>query len=212
MNHEQAHFQAHERAIENLTAERYLLDELSEAECDAFEEHYFDCVVCAETVRAGVTMFASGQKLVDEPVVVPFPKPRPWSALWSQAAAAGFALAFAANILMSFQPSIEPVRLVNISTDARGPNETVYHLSKGEQLALSVDVPPGFPYSNYQIGVRTAKGKTIDTVTISAETAKNPKLLLLRKLPAGSYVLVIEGVRADGNRVPVTSSRFIVQR
>jgi hypothetical protein len=210
MNHEEAHIQTHERAIENLTAERYLLDDLSDVERDAFEEHYFDCVVCADTVRAGATMFVNGHELVKKPV--PVPKPGRRAARLSQAAAAVMAFALSANVYMSQQPSMEPVRLFHISTDVRGPSETVYQLEKDQQFELSVDVPPGFPFRTYEIGVRTAKGKTIDTMTISAETAKNTQLLLLRKLPAGSYELVIEGVREDGNRAPVTRSGFTVQR
>ena len=35
-----------------LAAERYLLHEMPEAERDAFEEHYFDCAVCANEVQS----------------------------------------------------------------------------------------------------------------------------------------------------------------
>jgi hypothetical protein len=221
MNHQQSEMEAHEQAMED-TAARYFLDELSEAERDVFEEHFFDCSVCAATVRAGETLFAAGREAVAKdrekpelPNVVPItsdPRGRRMAPWWSQAAAAVMAFAFAGNVYLTHQPTMEAVRLVNISTDARGPSQTVYRLSHGEELELSVDVPPGFPCPTYEIGVRTAKGKTIDSMTISAETAKNTQFLLLRKLPAGSYVLVIEGVRADGNRVPVTSNGFTVQR
>jgi anti-sigma factor RsiW len=46
----------HEQAVEKHAAERYLLDEMPELERFAFEEHLFDCAICAEDVRAGAIM------------------------------------------------------------------------------------------------------------------------------------------------------------
>ena len=47
---------SHDTAVATMAAERYLLDELTEAERDTFEEHYFTCPECAEEVRAGEAM------------------------------------------------------------------------------------------------------------------------------------------------------------
>ena len=41
----------HQDCIESLTAEGYILGELSAVERDHFEEHYFECPECAEAVR-----------------------------------------------------------------------------------------------------------------------------------------------------------------
>src|SRR2546423_14363158 len=49
----------HEEATGAQATERYLLGELSDQERDAFEEHYFDCALCADDVRSG-TAFVSG--------------------------------------------------------------------------------------------------------------------------------------------------------
>lgn len=43
----------HQQAIDTMAAERYLLDEMTEVEKDAFEGHFFDCGDCAEEVRRG---------------------------------------------------------------------------------------------------------------------------------------------------------------
>jgi len=43
----------HQQALETMAAERYLLDEMTEVEKHAFEEHFFDCGDCAEEVRLG---------------------------------------------------------------------------------------------------------------------------------------------------------------
>src|SRR4051812_38772594 len=41
----------HEEWVESFTAEKYILNELTTAQRDKFEEHYFDCPECAESVR-----------------------------------------------------------------------------------------------------------------------------------------------------------------
>jgi anti-sigma factor RsiW len=46
----------HQQAVEKQSVERYLLDEMPEIERFAFEEHLFDCDICAEDVRAGAVM------------------------------------------------------------------------------------------------------------------------------------------------------------
>ncbi|MGH9370534.1 MAG: zf-HC2 domain-containing protein, partial [Vicinamibacterales bacterium] len=43
----------HDQAVETLAAERYLLDEMSEIERFRFEEHFFECEECAETMQLG---------------------------------------------------------------------------------------------------------------------------------------------------------------
>ena len=43
----------HQQALDTMAAERYLLDEMTEIEKHAFEEHFFDCADCAHEVRLG---------------------------------------------------------------------------------------------------------------------------------------------------------------
>ena len=44
----------HSEALQQMAAERYLLDELKPEEREAFEEHFFECPDCALDLRAGV--------------------------------------------------------------------------------------------------------------------------------------------------------------
>jgi len=46
----------HEQAVATMACERYLLDELSELERQAFEDHFFTCADCADAVRVGELM------------------------------------------------------------------------------------------------------------------------------------------------------------
>lgn len=51
----------HETAIKLKATERYFLGELTGADRDGFEEHFFTCAECAEDVRA-MTVFAANAK------------------------------------------------------------------------------------------------------------------------------------------------------
>jgi len=46
----------HLQAVNTLAAERYLLEEMTDAERDEFEGHFFSCKDCAEDLRAGAVM------------------------------------------------------------------------------------------------------------------------------------------------------------
>ena len=59
----------HQQAVDTLASERYLLDEMSELERHAFEDHYFSCGECAEDVRAGAVMREGVQASTADPRV-----------------------------------------------------------------------------------------------------------------------------------------------
>jgi hypothetical protein len=46
----------HEEAVSSLAAERYLLNEMTERDRQTFEEHFFDCEVCADEMRSAAAM------------------------------------------------------------------------------------------------------------------------------------------------------------
>jgi hypothetical protein len=46
----------HVEAVKTLAIERYLLEEMTQEERDAFEEHYFSCAECGEDARLAATM------------------------------------------------------------------------------------------------------------------------------------------------------------
>lgn len=58
----------HNYAIENHTAERYLLQDLDEQERDAYEEHFFSCSACAEEVRTASEFLESAKQVVQDEV------------------------------------------------------------------------------------------------------------------------------------------------
>jgi anti-sigma factor RsiW len=51
----------HTEAVSTLASERYLLEEMADAEREAFEAHYFECQECADDVRTGAVMREGAQ-------------------------------------------------------------------------------------------------------------------------------------------------------
>jgi hypothetical protein len=54
----------HREAQEGKFTERYLLGELTSAERDQFEEHYFDCAACADDVEAGAAFIDNARAVL----------------------------------------------------------------------------------------------------------------------------------------------------
>ncbi len=56
----------HQQAIQNLAVESYLLDQMTPRERDAFEEHYFECSLCAEDIRAASKFLEDARDILNE--------------------------------------------------------------------------------------------------------------------------------------------------
>ena len=54
------------KAVEEHQAERYLLREMSAAETEAFEQHFFGCVECALAVEEGDSLIANTRAVITE--------------------------------------------------------------------------------------------------------------------------------------------------
>jgi hypothetical protein len=54
----------HQQAVQNLAVESYLLGHMSPSERDAFEEHFFECSVCGEDVRAAAKFMEDARKIL----------------------------------------------------------------------------------------------------------------------------------------------------
>src|ERR1017187_5200767 len=70
----------HDEAIRSHAAERYAAHELSPAEQDAFEGHFFDCEECADEVRFELTFTANVRAVSREQRAERHPAPEPPSA------------------------------------------------------------------------------------------------------------------------------------
>jgi hypothetical protein len=208
----------HTDAVRTLAVERYLLDEMSEIERFAFEDHYFDCVECAddlrtaaklrEAVKAGMLNGRAPAKVVAlagrrersgwRPSIV-----LPW------AAAATLALAVTYQSLAPDRGALQVQALtpVTIRPDSRGalPIVRVPAGADAVTLALEVAAPSG---SDLMYELRTASGTTIAEGRSTAPDAGAPLLLLLPSwtlTPSTQYSLA---VRAAADSQLIGEYRF----
>lgn len=204
----------HSEAQQSHAAERYILNEMTAGERDGFEEHFFDCRLCAKDVTDGAKLVAAGRRvaLSSQPVV---PISRRWTA-WLPAAAAAVLVIIAAAIGVprGSSPSLDLIHhTITIEAGtSRATAEPPQVIARGQKTILSVDVPPDPPFPRYEIHLRDAKGRdVVDAQPVTADEAKDPIQLLSDSLPAGSFILTIEGVREDGNRTEIVTREITVR-
>jgi hypothetical protein len=200
----------HADAVRTLATERYLLDEMSEIERFAFEEHFFDCVECADDVRTGSVMRTAVRAglLPDAPQeqnVVPL---TPGARRWNPAVVVPWAAAAMLALAVGYQ-SLAPAggdRLrmgaltpVTIRPDSRGmvPAVAIGGDVEAITLALDVNAPEGAELS-YEL--RTSAGARLAEGRLTAPRAGTPLLLLVpvwTLTPSTQYILAVQGA-ADG--------------
>ena len=56
----------HLKATKRNVADRYVLGELSPAQREEFEEHYFECAECAEDVRAFMAISSNSRSVLED--------------------------------------------------------------------------------------------------------------------------------------------------
>lgn len=209
----------HEEAIKDNKPEGYLLGELSDAERDAFEEHYIDCRVCSATIRSGAVMLAAGQEVIKNEQ--PF-RPRKLTRWTSNIAAAALAVVVGvqgyAIYLLRRPPIMEfmaPGAFITGNTRAEADEIPPVHFQDDKPVLVSVLIESETEYPNYRLELRDPSGKSLFVFHVTDKQVRRPNgeslYFLLRPLPAGRYVLAIEGVRKDGNRLPIDSQVIVVQ-
>lgn len=206
----------HNLAIENHTAERYLMGELNEPERDAYEEHFFSCAICAEQVRTASEFMETAKEVAHEEMTAHVYTRATLKAIWEgmlnwrsilQPAPIAACLLFLA--LIGYQNGVTIPRLARMASPqlmttfllhaARdGVNELA--VPNGETLGLQVEIPPAKePYTSYVASVISQSDITKFSLTIPAERAKEAVEI---KIPSGSlepgtYTLLIEGVSGN---------------
>ena len=180
-----------------MTVERYLLGELNSDERTRFEEHAFDCDECAAAVRDGIALFDNGRALVEGERRFRWGRVMTWA---PSAVAAALAVVVGmqhfAPAVQTAAPAIQVLHGYQLE-QSRGAARP--HLPAGKAAVLYANIADQ-SYPSYGCELRDAGGHVLGTQQVTAVDAKETVPVLLRPLPAGSYVLVVYGVRADGNR------------
>ena len=231
----------HDTVVRQQMTERYMLDELDPQVRDDFEQHYFDCPVCALDVRSSA-LFVEQSKIVlaekTGPVsaVMPAPTPVPakpgWLSWLPPVLRPAFVVPVMALLLAvivyqnlvtypqlrasSESPRVLPWAAVNVGTwGAGGPVITTH---PGEGFLLFVRIPPDGSYSRYTADLYNPEGKVEWSVAIPAVSAQDgslqdqwPVQIPGANRAAGSYNLAVRGVTAAGESKEVGRASFELQ-
>ncbi|HWM84537.1 MAG TPA: zf-HC2 domain-containing protein [Kofleriaceae bacterium] len=207
----------HEEASMAGATEKYLLGTLDEDQRDAFEEHFFDCEECAEDIRAAAAVAAGASALPNEHVVSlserrvaaearrrPVPSRRGLVAGLASMAAALVCLVGYQNLAviprmqaeLRTAESIQPVssHFLSLSRSEAPAVVLVGPADRHAALTLSRSWDRSFPA--YRCELQDESGRVLLAQTLAARSAADELEVLLPVgvLPAGSYVLVVEGV------------------
>jgi hypothetical protein len=209
-------------------AERYFLGELTDAEAEAYEAHYFECERCAEYVAEEMQMLESGRAvaMMDARPAAPAPvtniaegrrRKRDWIPL---AAAAVLVIAVGAPMLLRGPVKPEPAMIALV--DSGVELEFSMKRNAAAPVTLQADawnvvtftVPPFDGVKQVELSIRETKTNKIiiKPRQLSAEELSGSFQLVLGPLPAGTCEAVIEGVREDGNRSTIASQIIEVRR
>jgi hypothetical protein len=219
----------HSFAIENHTAERYLLNELDEVERDAYEEHFFCCPECADEIKSASDFIEAARHAVQNELKAEIYSHAARRSIWGSwlngwrsmlqpFPAAACALLVAVAGLAGYQNSVTIPRLSQAASaqlitvapilrDSRAEIKVIT-IPKGGSFALPFEIPPA-NYRSYEASVVTASGvKKLSLSNISAVEAKNPLTIFVPvgALEPGRYAVLVEGVnektREEVNRFP----------
>jgi hypothetical protein len=194
----------HDDAIKTMAAERYILDDLEQAERDAFEEHFFDCTDCTADVRDAAKV-ADGVRTGIR--VVPVKHYSRW-AIAAAAAAVAIGLAYQFGPQIHHPPNppgqIAQVgageQLIELDTP-RAPKEPFIILGK-QSVSVDFVIPVTDPHPPYVCELHDDAGQLIGSKTVKTkDDAANAVSLVIRagKFHNGNYTL---GIRGGDREIP----------
>jgi hypothetical protein len=216
----------HNEALQQMLAEKYLLDELSLESREEFEAHFFGCAECAQDVRAGAVLVEGIRVgLTDRPVEKPAEIPvqrggkSGWLA-WLRPALVVPALAVLLGVVVyqnlvtypqlkmaANAPQVLPRASVSVS--ARGATAPVITTRQGEGFLLFVNVPPDTRYSSYIAELQDPAGKVDWSLSIPASSDDSyPVHVPAAPRGGGTYTVIVQGVTAGGENTEIGRTAF----
>lgn len=205
----------HEDAVKSMATERYTLDEMEPAERNAFEEHFFDCSVCADDVVDSAKIGAGVRREeLHVPVPVPMPLPAPRRSNWWAVAASVFAVGLGYQSfwvvphLKSAQTQvIQVAEAIPLESESRGSAEKVVRVvRRDEAIPLTFPIETTTPQALYVCEVHDDAGKTRASFTVTRAEASElvRRVLMPHTLSSGDYKLVIRGGEREIAAYPFT--------
>src|SRR5215813_145979 len=217
----------HNEAIENHTAERYLLHELTEQERDAYEEHFFSCSACAEEIKAASEFMENARKVVQSELLpahvygdavrrsiwgswlnfrsMLYPIPAAACVLLVAVSAFGIYQNQVTIPQLRDQASAQLVTPQPIMRHSKGEAVTALAVHRGRGFLLRLDIPG--ESSSYGVSVLSSSNARKFSVKNISRQDTNQALEIFvpaDTLDAGRYFLLIEDENSKGevDRIP----------
>lgn len=217
----------HMTAIENHTAERYLMGDLNEEDRDAYEEHFFSCAACAEEIKSASAFIESARRLVQDELRAQAygaeyrqAKRRSWlnwGSLLQPIPAAACALLLMVGGFAVYQATITVPRLNQMASALVIPQNTVQMVltqSHGEKemaqagkpllLRFAVPAPDGSvaSFNSCKADIVTESYARKFSFDISLQELHDPVQVFLNAgaLQPGKYFMIVRGVKSDGKQ------------
>ena len=217
----------HETCLETRAAERYLTGELPSAEREAFEQHYFECEVCAQDVRLGAAFAANLSAVFEEDAtakkrgkLIQMAPPR---VAWAAALAAGLALfaftgwqnavtipAMRAQIRVFETPRLLAAVVLPPSARGAAAGRTI-DASAGPLIPVALAPGAALGAGPYECRLESSAGAVLWRAPVTSfDSDGNVSVLLPASgMRNGSYVWVLSG---DGGRREIERYRFELRR
>lgn len=225
----------HSEAVQQMAAERYLLDELTPDVRDAFEEHMFDCQECALDVRSG-SMFVEEAKeqlptLPASSAAEGARKSASGRAEWFSWLRPAFAVpVFAALLLVVGYQNLVTIPALHTEADqphivlnaplygaTRGGGHTAITADGAHGISLPIDLPVESGVSNYAsyaFDLVDPQGKRVWSGSVAApsqQSGSDRQLSVVipgSMLQTGTYSLTMFGVGENGSRAELERQAF----
>jgi hypothetical protein len=207
----------HNYAVENHTAERYLLQELPEDDRDAYEEHFFTCSVCAEEVKSASEFIECARQVVQDELnaeIYGMQRASRWGSWLNWRIIMQPIPAMACTLLVvvlgfsAYQNRVTELRMESAQVITSEPvilhharsSVPLVRVENGKSFVLRFDITPS-SFSAYEASVLTqTDARKLSPKKISAQDAMKPIEMVVpgNILKPGKYVLLIEGVDGRG--------------
>jgi len=216
-------------------AERYLLDELEPEVRDEFEEHFFDCPVCAQDMCAGAD-FVQHSKIVLAEKTAPVPIRTHASAPAKPVGSGGltsgwfawFRPAFAMPVMALLLAVIGYQNLVmfpnsnarahvlpwaSITAGTWGVTGTSIAVPEKSGFLLFVRIPQSGPYTGYIADLYNPQGKLEWSLPLQATPGQDEWSIQIPagNREAGTYRLSVHGTTTTGESKDLGSASFELQ-
>ncbi|HMF91899.1 MAG TPA: hypothetical protein VKL40_14735 [Candidatus Angelobacter sp.] len=208
---------SHDQAVSSQAAERYVLGELTLAEREAFEGHYFDCGACFEQVETNAQFLGRAREVLDrepEPgwflsMLGDLRRPAPVFVSAMLLCAAGIGVHQQMVIARSRAPHME--ERVLLADSSRAATRQL-NVSRQSNLSLGVDVTRKPEFVSYQVEIIDAAGKTRYSLEFSQLNGEVAAIgLPANALEAGTYSIAVQGVAKDGTKNQAGHGMFALQ-